>query len=177
MKKLIFVLLTTGLFAAQTAYAANSGLKEENFYFGAGVGMNDADDAFTDVPGGSVDDATGFQIFVGYDTGVKAGPTNLAVEIGYMDSGDFDVEVTVPILGTIKSSDSASGLWATAVFDAPINKDFSVLGRIGMDFGDDDGLMFGVGAGFKLNRQWGLRGEYVIRDNINSLQVNLLYHL
>ena len=46
-----------------------------------------------------------------------------------------------------------------------------------LDFGDADGLMFGIGAGWKLNRQWKLRGEYVIRDDLNSLQVNFLYHL
>ena len=175
MKKLIFAFVTIGLFAAQAAYAANSGLKEENFYFGAGLGINDADDSVADVPFADVDldDATGWQIFAGYDTGVKAGPADLAIEIGYMDSGDFDVEVGGFDAGSVE----ATGLWATAVFDAPVNQTFGILGRIGMDFGDDDGLMFGIGAGFKLGRQVQLRGEYVIRDNINSLQVNFVYHL
>ena len=179
MKKLIFVFITIGLFAAQASYAAN-GLKEENFYFGAGVGFNDADDIADDAD--DVDDATGWQIFAGYDTGVKAGPANLAIEVGYMDSGDFDYETTVVLpfgLGTIteKGSTDATGVWVTAVFDAPVNETFGILGRVGMDFGDDDGLMLGLGVGFNLSRQIELRGEYVIRDEIDSLQVNFVYHL
>jgi hypothetical protein len=37
--------------------------------------------------------------------------------------------------------------------------------------------MFGAGLGFKATQQLELRGEYVVRDHINSLQANLVFHI
>jgi len=52
-----------------------------------------------------------------------------------------------------------------------------VLGRIGFDLGDDDGFVFGVGAGYSVNRDIQLRSEYIVRDTINSIQFNVVFRM
>jgi hypothetical protein len=89
---------------------------------------------------------------------------NTAVEVGYMDYG-FD------------AGGNSGGLWATAVVDGAISGNLGWLGRVGLDFGDDDGLMLGAGLSLDLDSRAEIRGEYVIRDNIDSLQLNLVYRL
>ncbi|MDT8451149.1 MAG: hypothetical protein RQ936_00220 [Gammaproteobacteria bacterium] len=49
--------------------------------------------------------------------------------------------------------------------------------RAGLDIGDDDGIMLGGGLGFKLNNKMEVRGEYVIRNHVDSLQVNLVMRI
>jgi hypothetical protein len=51
-----------------------------------------------------------------------------------------------------------------------------LLGRTGYDFGDDDGFLFGVGAGYIVNKNLKLRLEFVARDNVDSLQFNVLFY-
>lgn len=152
-----------------SAVAAAPG--DSGYYVGAGIGFNSLD-------GGG--DATGYQFFGGYDltkSGIKAPPFKLAVEVGYMDSGTFDTQVNVPLLGTVTVESKAKGLWATGVASYAASPQVDLLGRVGLDFGDDDGLMVGVGAGYNVNKQMQLRGEYVIRDHINSLQFNISFRL
>lgn len=147
---------------------AASAADVKGMYFGAGINQNDLS---------GFDKATGFQFFGGFGLPVRLPDGKLSLEVGYWDSGDFENSITIPFFGTIKVKDSASGLWATGVFTLPINKTVGVLGRIGLDFGDDDGLMFGVGVGFKIDRQMEIRGEFVSRDDIDSLQANFVYYM
>lgn len=111
-----------------------------------------------------VDDEIGLQFFAAYNLnqinlieGVKS-----SVEFGFMDYGF--------------SSDS-TGIWATYVVDGVISGQFRWLARSGLDIGDDSGLMIGAGASYALNEKKKLRVEYVIRDEVDSLQFNFLYHL
>ncbi|QKT04194.1 porin family protein [Ectothiorhodospiraceae bacterium 2226] len=157
-KSSIALALSLGL--AVSAAQAQEAFNQDNLYVGGGVGINSLS---------GFDDATGFQFFGGYKLDmVDLGAINMAAEVGYMDTGDFKWNGW--------NAGSVSGLWANAVFGFPINPQFQLLGRIGLDFGDDDGLMFGAGVGYAVNPQFELRGEYVIRDNVDSLQANLVYH-
>jgi hypothetical protein len=157
MKKKIAALGFALSFASGSALA--QGFNQDNLYAGAGIGLNSVS---------GLDDAIGIQIFGGYKLNmVNLDPIALAVEVGYMDTGDFEA-------GGMNVG-SASGLWATAVANYPVSPEVNLLGRLGLDFGDDDGLMLGVGAGFRLSPELQLRGEYVIRDNIDSLQANVVY--
>ena len=88
-----------------------------------------------------------------------------------MSSGDFDQ--TIPLIGTVSAS--AEGLWVTWVPSIEVNEKITGLGRIGLDFGDDDGLMFGIGGQYEINKPFAARLEYVIRNDIDSFQINLLY--
>jgi len=151
---------------------------QENVYGGAGLSSNGMD-----VTGADVSRAIGWQIFAGYDLEdvELADDLSTAIEVGYMTSGDFEyttasttiLGVTVP--GTTVKLGSVDGLWATGVFTYPVADQVEVLGRIGLDFGDDDGLMYGFGGSYQLNDQIDVRAEYVLRDNTNSLQLNAVY--
>lgn len=141
-------------------------LATDHFYIGGGISRNDVGNGF--------DEATGFQIFIGYefDESVVAAPFRLAAEVGYLDSGDFDIEIA----GVERDRGSAKGLWGNAVGTYNINDNVALLARAGIDIGDDDGLMAGIGGQFEFNDAIGIRVEYVIRDEIDSLQLNGVYY-
>jgi hypothetical protein len=156
------------LASAGIAQARGQGFNEANLYFGGGLSSNDV----------SGDTATGFQFFAGYDLDmVDLGAVKSAVEVGYMDSGKFEQCVNVPGFGNVCANDKAKGLWANYVASYDFTPTVSGLARAGLDFGDDDGFMFGVGVGFKVAPQIDIRGEYVVRDHIDSLQANLVYRM
>lgn len=163
MKKLI-PLLGLLLVATQTNAAD---LNTKQIYFGAGVGFNSIDNNnnFNSNFNNNDSDAVGFQLFAGLPLTVDMGSAALAVEVGYMDTGSFD------------NGGSANGIWSTAVASLPLNNSLKLLGRLGYDFGDDDGLMAGAGVGFALASKVDMRIEYVVRDHIDSLQANLVFRL
>ena len=138
-------------------------LNKSDVAIGAGIANNEID--LPAIFGGDQDEI-GFQFFAGIDlkkVNLMEG-VNTSIEFGYMDYG-FD------------GGGNSGGLWATGVVDGGISGSLGWLGRVGFDFGDDDGFMFGAGLSLDLNAKTELRGEYVIRDNIDSLQLNLYYHL
>lgn len=154
MKKML-VAVALGL-AAAPAWA--QGFKQDNFYAGAGINLNWAS---------GVDEAVGAQIFVGYELDMlDAAPLALAVEAGYMDTGNFERRGL--------RVGSASGLWTTAVASYRLNPALELLARLGLDLGDDDGPMLGVGVGYAVSKELAVRGEYVVRDDIDSLQANVV---
>lgn len=158
-KQLIALAITATLGAPSITFA--EGLDISRISVGGGINQNSVS---------GLSSATGFQIFGGYNFGevFNVEGLDLHVEAGYFTSGDFKFAGF--------NVGSADGLWSTAVFDFKLNPDVSLLGRVGLDFGDDDGLMIGGGAGWNLTDAIQLRGEYVIRDNINSLQFNVNYN-
>ncbi len=109
------------------------------------------------------------QFFVGYDLPVKIPHSVLSVEAGYWDSGDMDVN------GSNREVD-ADGIYANGVIAVGVAESLDFLARLGFDFGDDDGLMAGIGLGVNLNRSMALRFEYVSRDETDSLQANFVFH-
>lgn len=161
--KSIISLLVLGLSAN---LASANQFDASQVYFGGGLSLNSLS---------GYDDAIGYQAFGGYPLDVDLGGGKLSVEVGYMNSGDF--ETTFDFFGTpVTVETDASGIWGTAVGEWEINDGLNLLGRIGMDFGDDDGLMLGGGVSYNMSNNLDLRGEYVIRDNIDSLQINVVYY-
>lgn len=154
------------LFAGLLVMAQNSAVfahqfDSNNLYGGAGL-------AFNSIGAGN---ATGFQLFAGYDLNVTINDDiHTAVEIGYMDSGDFSA------FGG-GNTNGAQGVWTAVVADTPINQKLDARMRIGLDFGDDDGVLVGAGFGYHFTQQTEMRIDYVVRDSINGLQFNLLFHL
>lgn len=166
MKRLATGVLLIAL--ATPAFAApQGGIDTGRLFFGAGVSQNDVS--------GASDEGTGFQLFGGYEFGQVAQNIALDLEIGYMDSGDIKACASVPFFGRVCEEDNATGLWATGVGRLQLNPQFELLARAGFDFGDDDGFMVGIGAGFNVNQQTQLRLEFVERDDISSLQLNFVY--
>lgn len=159
---LVFTCTMTTVFA-EAVKPAPSGFQPVKAFFGGGLSSNSV--------AGS-DDGTGFQIFGGYRFSEKARGLKLDGEVGYMSTGDMDITVNVPFIGAVTTSAEAKGLWATAVLRVTFSPDVEGLGRLGLDFGDDDGLMAGVGLGLYLSKEVQLRVEYVERDDVDSLQFN-----
>ena len=63
------------------------------------------------------------------------------------------------------------------MFEIPVGEKINLLARAGLDFGDDDGLMIGGGIGLPAGNKMDIRFEYVVRDNIDSLQANIVIKL
>ena len=103
MKKVVSVLAL--MFLTSTVHAEGV-VDAERIYLGGGFGFNN-------LPGyGS---ARGFQFFGGYNFAFKMNDDiSTALEIGYMDSGDFD-----QYKGGSSNQD-ATGLWAAAVESVPL---------------------------------------------------------
>ncbi len=132
-------------------------LERSKLSIGAGLSLNSVD--------GPVDDELGYQFFAAYKltrVNLLEG-VNSSLELGYMDYGFDGVD--------------NDGLWATYVIDGAINSQVNWLARAGFDFGDDSGLMLGMGLSARINKQLKLRMEYVVRDEVDSIQLNLLYKL
>ncbi|MDH5355652.1 MAG: hypothetical protein OEY09_14505 [Gammaproteobacteria bacterium] len=153
---IIFSLILGGTTTTATAAESQPILDKNRFSIGVGISDNSVSG-----PGG---DETGYQLFGAYEldqVNVMDG-VNSSLEFGYMDYG---------------YNRDSDGIWGTYVVDGLISANFGWLARIGMDIGDDNGLMFGAGASFAMNANTALRVEYVIRDDIDSLQFNLLFGL
>ena len=142
---------------ALSSVAPAQGFDASKLFFGAGLSSNDVSGS---------DNATGWQLFGGYGFGEVTSKVFIDAEIGYMDTGNMT-------RGNRK--EKANGLWATGVGRLMVHPSVELIGRLGLDFGDDDGLMAGIGVGFVLTKNLKLRFEYVQRDNVNSVQFNLVF--
>ena len=142
---------------ALSSVAVAQGLDTRKLFFGAGVSSNDTSGS---------DNATGWQIFGGYGFGEVTPKVFIDAEVGYMDTGNMTRRG-----GNVK----ANGLWANGVGRLMLAPSIELIGRLGMDFGDDDGLMAGIGVGFLLTRSLKLRLEFVQRDNVDSVQLNFVF--
>ncbi len=157
MKKILLVLAMMSMVSSVNAEGV---VDAKRIYVGGGLGFNS-------LPGyGS---ARGFQFVGGYDFAFKLNEDiSSALEIGYMASGDF---------GQYKgpnSNEDVKGLWAAMVESVPLSSKTDMLVRLGYDFGDDDGFLLGTGMQYKFDTKLAFRMEYVARQNVNSLQANIL---
>ena len=159
MKKVISLFALLSLSTMVSTSAVAEGLDATRFYVGGGL-------SFNNVPGfGS---ARGFQFIGGYEFDFKLNEDiSTAIEIGYMDSGNFKQFNGL-------SGDNATGFWASAVESVPLSSKTDMLVRLGYDFGDDDGLLLGAGMQYKFDTKIAFRMEYVARENVNGLQANLI---
>jgi hypothetical protein len=152
-------LVATGL----SSVAAAQGFDNRRLFFGGGFAQNSVS---------NFDNATGFQIFGGYNFRELAPKFSVDAEAGYMDTGKF--KRTLPIIGAVETK--AKGLWGSGVARYMVAPQWELLGRLGYDFGDDDGIMYGIGGGYIVNKNLKLRLEYVIRDTVDSLQFNVVFY-
>lgn len=141
---------------------AHSALDTRRIYYGAGLSMNTL--ANTKL-------GYGAQVLTGYDTGLAVGRMALDVELGYLNTGNmrFDTQMGSRI------ATRASGVWLSGVARVLVITGWEALARLGGDFGDDAGLLLGIGAGVEVTRDVKLRIEYVVRENIDALQLNVIY--
>ena len=150
MKKVIWLLVMLAVSLNVNAETFNS----KKLYVGAGIAFNQG--------------ATGFQVLGGYNFDFRLNEDiSSAIELGYMDSGDFDG------LNGGGKVDGAKGLWVSMVERVPLTRRANMMARLGVDFGDDDGLLLGAGLEYKFDTRVFLAMEYIAREHIGGLQANV----
>jgi len=149
-------LLSTAVVAPVFADEGNPLLDRDKFSVGGGLSFNSVS--------GPLDNNLGFQAFGSYDLSM----------INLMDGVHSSAEIGVMDYGIAKTN---TGFWTTFVVDGRINYQFGWLARLGADFGGDNGLMAGGGASFSFDEKIDFRLEYVVRNNVKSLQFNVNYQL
>lgn len=141
---------------------SNTALDTRRLYYGTGLSVNTLVNTRWGV---------GAQVLTGYDTGLAVGRMALDVELGYLNTGNmkFDTQIGSRV------ATRAAGVWLSSVARVLVRHGWEALGRLGGDFGDDAGLLLGVGAAVELTGEVKLRVEYVLRENIDALQLNVIY--
>lgn len=186
MDKQILFLAFSAVLAASSAQATDTG-----FYVGGSFGqskVNDFNGADIDAEllagygltsSTSTDDTdTGWKAFAGYRFS-----KHLAVEGAYTNLGETTANtvITAPGAGTINTTLEAGGLTVSALGILPLGSNFSLFGRLGVNFwnidvtatgagsggaasasDNDDGTdwVYGVGAAYSINKNLSLRGEW-----------------
>ena len=158
---LAIALASTPAFADQNT--SSQGLKGR-MYAGASLSHNEIDSPF----GGGDADAAGYSLFAGLDLKNSVEGLATSAEIGYSDTEDFykgngDTDI--------------NGFWLAGVLEKSlpeIDQRLTALGRIGLDFGDDDGIFLGAGIGFRATQALDLRAEFINKDASGLYQVSAL---
>ncbi|MBL1275018.1 MAG: outer membrane beta-barrel protein [Ectothiorhodospiraceae bacterium] len=186
MKNTLLLAATmSGILSAQTVMAEDFKFEPENLYFSLGATVSKLDeDGF-----GS---ASGYQISAGYDLPYKfADAVHTAIEVGYMNSGTFDAKPT--LVGTsivTPGSEELDSLWVSGVASISFSdltkmagvspsdpSSLELFARLGYDFGDDDGIIYGAGLEYEVTEQISVNGEIVVGSEVKTGIFNLTYHM
>lgn len=162
MKKHLLPMILTMATATTSVMAEESALTN-NLYVGANLSHNNIDSPF----GGNDLDAGGFSIFGGLKLKNSVAGLTTSAELGYSDTKDF-------FDNNGNGDADINGIWVAGVAEKTlpeINPRLSVLGRIGLDLGDDDGIFLGAGAGFKASDLLSLRAEFINKDASSVYQI------
>jgi hypothetical protein len=143
--------------------AAAQGFDLRRLFFGAGLSENTVTGS---------DDGAGGQVFGGYNFPAVAPNLYIDAEGGYMTTGKMERKACT----TTSCDDKMSGLWANAVLRYLVTPNIELIARGGLDFGDDDGFMGGLGVGYIAGFHFKLRLEFVQRDDVESLQFNVVFY-
>lgn len=168
LKKITVALLGfSALVAAPVAFAAGA----TPWYVGGSIGQTTMKDGCTGFVGACDDKDSGNKFFGGYQFN-----PNLAVEASYVGMGKATASGVVfglPYTGTAK----ATGWGAAAVGTLPVNKEFSVFGKLGVVMselkysevyggvpynfsGASTGANFGFGAKYDFSSNVAVRAEW-----------------
>jgi len=161
-------LITAALSVACTTAMAEGNNLQDTIYIGGAVNHNVIDSPF----GGDELDANGYSIFGGYKFKNSVPDLITSAELGYSDTGDF-------FDSNGNGDEDINGIWVAAVaekFLPEIDPRLSVIGRGGLDLGDDDGIFLGAGAGFKVNDKVGLRAEFINKDASSVYQFGAIFN-
>ncbi len=168
MKK-IAILAALTAFSGYAVATDNIKFEQHNLYVGGGLGTFSLS---------GWDSTIGYQVFAGYDLDFITLNTSaewlnklsFAAEVGYTtatyERTDFFGD---------KFTWDVGGLWSGAVAHYPINDQFKVGTTLGLDIGDNSGLLVGVNSTYEINDQFDVRAEYTIRPSASALLANVIY--
>ena len=169
MKKIIIASLVT--IAASTAVAQDTSSETSSakgLYLGGGISYNDLDagSIFDEIDNAS---ASGFQLFAGLPIASSIKGFETFVELGYFQTNTFKLATGV--------KERVRGVSGSFVLQRNLNEidpNLYGLARIGAEIGDDDGILMGVGAGYRLSPKVEFRAEFVNKDLVTSYQAKAL---
>ncbi len=170
MKKLLSIPLVSALVLCSGVASAQDDQKKP-YYIGVGLTSSTPDDD------NNFKQASGFQIYGGYKLEQKiADMIDITIEAGFHDTGDYDGKVKI-VNGNIVRDESynSAGVWAAGVFSYAITDSFDVQGTLGLDLGDDDGVLFGGGVVYHFNDRINLNWALINRSESQSSQINVTY--
>ncbi len=161
-----YLTLSTGLLAAclaQPLLADSANQPSSPWQAGLNLGQHVFDSPF----GSDNRSAAGLGFFVGYqfDSGIQ--DVYSSIEVGYTQTDDFYRHRNTDI----------KSLWVAAVLQKrlpELNPNFAVLGRFGLDLGDDDGLLMGVGVAMQHQTNLATRAEFINKDATKVYQLSVV---
>jgi OOP family OmpA-OmpF porin len=179
-KTIISAVMSAALLSMGSAFAGGgnlfggsgeSSMADGSFYGGASIGQAsyrctmEEDDCKND----------GWKVFGGYKF-----TDNMAIEAGYYNLGEEEADYDTDY-GKMHASAKASGIGVTGVYSQPLADNFEVFGKLGAMFWNAEGelsqysgdtkltasdeedgtsVLFGLGASYQFNDNWGVRGEW-----------------
>jgi len=148
----------------------NAHCMKNKYYAGAGMGINSTQ---------NFDETAGYQMFAGYclDFRFNSPRSRTSVEVGYMDSGEFEGQYDTfgdnPNRSNVVTvNQSFSSVWLAGLAEYKFDSKMHIMGRVGFDVADQTGILFGGGAGYNITKYAQIRAEYVIHDEVDSFQLN-----
>lgn len=176
IKALLAVVLPASILAFSAPAAAQA---DAGWYIGGAYGMTTIDVDMTGITNPTVDDSdSGFKIYGGFQFN-----KHLGAEVGYVDGGKATFGGSIPSLGIgpFTGDLSVTAITFAAVGTLPLNEQFALFGKVGLaawdakanvsaaalaGSADDSGtdLLYGIGARYNLNKNWGITLEYEAVD-------------
>ena len=156
-------LLAVVSMASFTVVALPATAQDTGLYVGAGLGMANARQVCANSTGGCDSSETSLRLFGGYQL-----HRNLGVEGGYQYFGTFSRGSR----GLVSNA-----LDVVAVGSWPFTQELSAYGKLGAYLArtssapaseDNSGFVYGVGAEWTLNKDWGVRGEWARYNNVGG---------
>ncbi|MGK0249103.1 MAG: hypothetical protein ACI910_001840 [Oleispira sp.] len=169
MKKVLITSLLT-LVALQSladGHATDTTPLPMGLYVGGGISYNDLDFGSI-IKGASSEAAMGLQLFAGIPIENAIDNIETFAEVGFFRTNNFNFSGT---------KERVTGISGSIVLQRNLNEiDANLYGlsRIGLELGDDDGILTGIGAGYRITPKVDVRLEFVNKDLISSYQANAL---
>jgi hypothetical protein len=169
MKKILITSLLT-LVAHQAladGHATDAAHVPTGLYVGGGISYNDLDFGSV-IKGADNETAMGLQLFAGVPIENAIENIETFAEVGFFRTNNFNFSGT---------KERVTGISGSIVLQRNLNEidpNLYGLGRVGLEIGDDDGILMGIGAGYRVTPKVDVRLEFVNKDLISSYQANAL---
>jgi hypothetical protein len=136
-------------------------------YVGGGISYNNLDFGSI-IKGADSEAAMGLQLFAGLPIENAIDNIETFAEVGFFRTKNFNFSGT---------KERVAGISGSIILQRNLNEidaNLYGLGRIGLEVGDDDGILMGVGAGYRITPKVDVRLELINKDLISSYQANAL---
>jgi OOP family OmpA-OmpF porin len=199
--------------ALSLALAGNTALAQDSGWYGAlGIGGSETDIDAAGISRAVGANGFGTRVFSRDDTdfawkiagGYDFNP-NFALEFSYFDLGDFTYDTTLmPVVGTHSGKASVDGFALDLVGTLPLQGNFSLIGRLGLNHGEVEqsfrssvagaspanrkargasekyglGLQYALNDNFQIRGEWehyGLDNSLVLKDDVDVYSLGVVY--